>query len=81
MQQVSKKGWRTSKREPGDELISQERPQLVIKMIEATYGSPPDVAQMRRDFGIPMSLLRSLLQSYGAGGPAPMSSVLTMVSR
>ncbi|MBC8064537.1 MAG: ImmA/IrrE family metallo-endopeptidase [Chlorobia bacterium] len=81
MQQVSKNGWRTTKREPGDESIAQEKPQLVLKMIEAVYGSPPDVGQMRKDLGIPMSLLRSLLQSHGTGGLAPMSSVLTMVLR
>ncbi len=81
MQQVSKNGWRTTKREPGDDSITQEKPQLVLKMIESTYGTPPDVAQMRRDFGIPMSLLKSLLQAHGAGGHFSAASVLKMVPR
>ena len=81
MQQVSKNGWRTSRREPGDDSILQEKPQLVLKMIEATYGTPPDIAQMRKDFGIPTSLLRTLLQSHGAGGNSLTASVLTMALR
>src|SRR5258708_27386052 len=61
MQQVSKNGWRTSRREPGDESIVQETPQLVLRLIEASYGTPPDILRMRKDFAIPMSLIRSLL--------------------
>ena len=76
-----KNGWRTTKREPGDDSIAQEKPQLVLKMIESTYGTSTDVAQMRRDFGIPMSMLRSLLQAHSAGGHSSNGSVLTMVPR
>ena len=53
MQQVSKKGWRTSKREPGDESIVQEAPQLVLRLIEAAYGALPDITRMRN---LPSSL-------------------------
>ena len=80
MQQVSKNGWRTKKREPGDESIIAEKPQLVLKPLESTYGAPPDLTRMRRELGIPLSLLRGLLQLYNVSGHKS-SPVLTMGNR
>ena len=79
MQQVSKNGWRTTKREPGDESIVPEQPHLVLKLLETEYGSPPDLARMRRDLGAPLSLLRGLV--YAHGGAAPKGSPLLTMDR
>jgi Zn-dependent peptidase ImmA (M78 family)/DNA-binding XRE family transcriptional regulator len=81
MQQVSSRGWRTRKREPGDELIPQEKPQLLRRMAESLYGSPPDVKRMRRDIGIPQWLLGSILAAHGIVGARPPSNVLQMNPR
>jgi Zn-dependent peptidase ImmA (M78 family)/DNA-binding XRE family transcriptional regulator len=81
MQQVSMKGWRTNKREPGDESIPQERPQLFVKIIESIYGGQPDLKRMRRDLGIPMWLLRALASSHGISTGTSSSSVLEMTPR
>ena len=81
MQQVSSRGWRTAKREPGDELIPQETPQLLLKMLEATYGAPLDLKKVRRDLGIPMDLLKAIAQAHGIRTAIQSSSVLRMASR
>lgn len=80
MQQVSSRGWRTTKREPGDELIPQEIPQLLLRIMESTYGNPIDLKRMRRDFGIPMWLLNAIAQAHGVTAAKP-SAVLQMTSR
>lgn len=81
MQQVSMRGWRTTKREPGDESIPQEKPQLLLKIIESVYGSQPDLKRMRRDLGIPMWLLRSLVKAHGIAETNSSSAVLEMTPR
>ena len=80
MQQVSKSGWRTKKREPGDEKIITEKPQLVLKLLESVYGAPPDLARMRRELGIPLPLIRGLLHAQNGSSHKP-SPVLTMAQR
>lgn len=77
MQQVSKNGWRSSRREPGDDQIVPEQPQLFMKLIESAYGNPPDMARIRREFGVPLALIKSLLASHG--GPAINKSSLFVV--
>jgi Zn-dependent peptidase ImmA (M78 family)/DNA-binding XRE family transcriptional regulator len=79
MQQVSNKGWRTAKREPGDELIPQETPQLLLRMLESAYGTPLDLRKVRRDSGIPVWLLREIAQSHGIA-TVTQSSVVQMKS-
>jgi Zn-dependent peptidase ImmA (M78 family) len=81
MQQVSMKGWRTDKREPGDESIPQENPQLLLKIIESMYGNQVDLRRMRRDLGIPMWLLRSLTKAHGIAESASASSVMEITPR
>ena len=81
MQQVSMRGWRTTKREPGDELIPQEKPQLLLKIIESIYGVQPDFKAIRRDLGIPMWLLKSVAQAHGLSDACPASTVLRMSLR
>jgi len=81
MQQISARGWRTSKREPGDELIPQETPQLLLKMMEASYGTTLDLKKVRRDLGIPMWLLRAIVQAHGLSSTSQPTTVLHMASR
>ncbi len=76
MQQVSTRGWRTSKREPGDESVPQEKPQLLSRIIESMYGTPPDLKKMRRDMGVPMWLLRAIAKSHGMVDNSALASVL-----
>jgi Zn-dependent peptidase ImmA (M78 family)/DNA-binding XRE family transcriptional regulator len=77
-QQISAKGWRTNKREPGDDTIQSETPRLFRKMIESVYGTPMDIKRLRKDLGIPMSLLRSLLAPYGIGEDNVGAQVVAM---
>jgi Zn-dependent peptidase ImmA (M78 family)/DNA-binding XRE family transcriptional regulator len=81
MQQMSMRGWRTNKREPGDESIPQEKPQFLAKIIESMYGVRPDLKRMRREIGIPMGLLKSLLGAHGIIDNPSSSSVLEMMPR
>ena len=81
MQQVSARGWRTSKREPGDDGVPQEKPQLFQRFVESAYGSPPNLKKMRRDFGIPLWLVRAIAQSHGVADVTEPASVITMTRR
>jgi hypothetical protein len=69
------RGWRTAKREPGDETVPQERPMALRKMVEVVYGKNPDFRQIRKDTGIPLGLLKSLLLRPD-DGPSPSSVVV-----
>jgi Zn-dependent peptidase ImmA (M78 family)/DNA-binding XRE family transcriptional regulator len=80
MQQISAKGWRTAKREPGDDAIPQETPHLLLKMLESTYGDPIDIRKARRDLGIPMWLLKSITEAHGITS-IHSSAVVQMNSR
>ena len=53
-------------REPGDERITQEKPRLMRKMAEMTYGGPFDLARLNRDSGVPQGLLKNILCLDGA---------------
>jgi Zn-dependent peptidase ImmA (M78 family)/DNA-binding XRE family transcriptional regulator len=77
-QQISAKGWRTEKREPGDDAVQSETPRLFRKMVESLYGSPIDLKRFRNDLGIPMPLLKSLLSPYGAEYVASPPRILSM---
>ena len=81
MQQISMKGWRTSKREPGDESVQSEKPQVLVKILESVYGARADLKRMRRDLGIPMWLMRSIAQAHGIEEGASSSAVLEMTPR
>ena len=48
-------------REPGDERIAQEKPRLMRKMAEITYGGAIDPARLSRDSGVPQGLLKQIL--------------------
>lgn len=75
MQQVSIRGWRTQKKEPGDETVPQERPVALRKMLEVVYGKSPDLKQIRRDTGVPMGILKVLLTP---GDNPPPSNVVVL---
>ena len=81
MQQVSSRGWRTAKREPGDELISQEIPRMFYRLVTSIYGDSPNLKQVRRDLGLPMWLLKSILEAHGIVGTSAKSAVLEMIPR
>jgi Zn-dependent peptidase ImmA (M78 family)/DNA-binding XRE family transcriptional regulator len=63
MQQMSR--WRSARKEPGDESIQQEMPQLLKKLMEATYRNSPESRRLKIDFGIPMSIMRPILNAQG----------------
>jgi hypothetical protein len=75
MQQISVRGWRTKKSEPGDETVPQEQPQAFRMMIEVVYGKNPDFRRIRKDTGIPMGVLRSVL-ALGESASASSLAVL-----
>jgi Zn-dependent peptidase ImmA (M78 family)/transcriptional regulator with XRE-family HTH domain len=76
MMQVSSKGWR--KEEPGDGTIAQEAPKLFSKMINAVYGNPPDLQQMKRDTGgVPIPMIRNLLGNMPPSDPNADRKVLS----
>ena len=70
IQQISMRGWRTVKQEPGDESIPQEQPKAVSKMIEVVYGSDSDFSRIRKDTGVPVGLLKSILLPATSGDRA-----------
>jgi Zn-dependent peptidase ImmA (M78 family)/DNA-binding XRE family transcriptional regulator len=78
MQQMS--SWRSAKKEPGDGSIQQEQPQLLKKLMEATYKNAPDSRRLRRDFGIPMSIMRPILKAQGVA-IQERSPMLELVSK
>jgi hypothetical protein len=43
---------------------------LLHKMVEVLYGKKPDFRQIRKDTGIPVSLLRSLLAPADSATPS-----------
>lgn len=66
MQQLSAKGWR--KQEQGDENIPAEKPRVFLKMAEVVYGSPIDLKAVKKETGIPMSLLRTVFAGAAQRG-------------
>jgi Zn-dependent peptidase ImmA (M78 family)/transcriptional regulator with XRE-family HTH domain len=80
MQQVSSRGWRTAKSEPGDAAIPQETPQLLLRVIQATYGDPVDLKRARRELGLPMWLVREIALAHGVSEMV-QSTLLEMPSR
>lgn len=61
MQQLSWKGWR--KEEPRDAEVSSEKPIAFLKMAQVVYGSPIDLGKIRKETGIPPTILKSLFQN------------------
>ena len=80
MMQVSSRGWRTE--EPGDADILQEQPKMFSKMVAAVYGNPPNMQRIKKDTGgVPLPLLRSLLEDMRDNGPEPTKKVLSFRER
>jgi hypothetical protein len=71
-QQISRRGWR--KAEPAT-AIALERPRGLVRMTELLYGTPPDVRRVASDAGLPVRLVRALLDQdailMSLGEPEP----------
>jgi len=71
-QQISRRGWR--KTEPST-AIALERPRGLVRMTELLYGTPPDERRVAGDAGLPVRLVRALLDQdailMSLGEPEP----------
>jgi len=80
MMQVASRGWR--KEEPGDADIVQEQPKMFPKMVNFIYGNPPDLRRLKEDTGgVPIPLLRTLLDDAPTDGPEPNRKVISFRKR
>ena len=56
--------WGRSKPEPIE--IPVEKPRVLRKLVESTYGEPPDVRRFARDFALPLELAAAVIGSHAS---------------